>query len=97
MQNHGLATCANNIQLATIQAIYAQMDATVQTTALTIHNANRGASTNNPISYLTKTQATEAWRTDIGMWERPWNLWKAQVRAEGENLYKNELDPVPKA
>jgi hypothetical protein len=93
MRNHGFTTCSTSIELVVMQAIYAQVDATVQTTALTIQNAYLGSvsTRDNGLFYLTEQKATDSWETDAGTVQRPWDLWVHEV--ESSNLYTNNLDP----
>lgn len=76
-----------------MQAIYAQVDATVQSTALAIGNAYLGSinSVDNRLFYLTKQQAMDSWATIVGTIQRPWDLWVHEVKSS--NLYVNTLDP----
>ena len=93
MKNHGFTTCADSIELATMQAVYTQIDAGVQSTAITLHAAyfGPGMRVKDEISYLTSQQATQSWIANTGTVERPWDLWVHQV--ESSSLYVNNLDP----
>jgi len=105
MQNHGFTTVASSIELAVMQAIYTQINAGVQTTALTIRGAYgspaaraRGGggheAADEPgladLSYLTMQQTVQSWMTMTGTADRPWGLWKHEV--EASSLYQNLLD-----
>lgn len=90
MSKHGFTTCANSIELAVMQAIYTQVDANVQSAALSLRHAYLG-SDGNGLSYLTAQQARDSWATNAGTDDRPWDLWVHQV--ESSNLYVNVLDP----
>lgn len=89
MQNHGFTTVASSIELAVMQAIYAQTNAGIQTTALTIHNAYP-ESNQQDLAYLTTQQTVQSWATMAGTADRPWGLWSHQVRSS--SLYQNLLD-----
>ncbi|KAH6680162.1 class II aldolase and Adducin N-terminal domain-containing protein [Halenospora varia] len=92
MRSHGFTTCADNIKLAVMQAIYTQTDDTVQSTALTIRNAYLGSKNKGDgVVYLTAQQARDSWAIDAGTVERPWDLWVHEV--ESSDLYINMLDP----
>lgn len=92
MQNHGFTTVASSIQLAVMQAIYTQINAGIQTTALTIRNAYPGAKNDGRagLAYLTSQQTVQSWMTMTGTADRPWGLWKHEV--ESSSLYQNLLD-----
>jgi len=105
MQNHGFTTVASSIELAVMQAIYTQINAGVQTTALTIRGAygspavrargggghvGGGVAEEPGLAYLTTQQTVQSWMTMTGTADRPWGLWKHEV--EASSLYQNLLD-----
>ncbi|TIA85183.1 arad-like aldolase/epimerase [Aureobasidium pullulans] len=90
MQNHGFTTVASSIELAVMQAVYTQVNAGIQTTALTIQNANPNRSQQG-LASLTTQQTVESWTTMQGTSDRPWGLWTHEVQSS--NLYQNLLDP----
>ncbi|KAI5269370.1 general substrate transporter [Aureobasidium subglaciale] len=90
MQNHGFTTVASSIKLAVMQAVYTQVNAGIQTTALTIQNSNPNRNQQG-LSFLSSQQAVKTWTTMSGTSDRPWGLWSHEVRSS--NLYQNLLDP----
>ncbi|KAI5195912.1 general substrate transporter [Aureobasidium subglaciale] len=90
MQNHGFTTVASSIKLAVMQAVYTQVNAGIQTTALTIQNSNPNRNQQD-LSFLSSQQAVKTWTTMSGTSDRPWGLWSHEVRSS--NLYQNLLDP----
>lgn len=89
MSNHGFTTCADSIELATMQAIYTQINAGVQSSAIMLRNAYLGSGAG--VQYLTDQQAVQSWVTNAGTVDRPWDLWVHEV--ESSSLYVNKLDP----
>jgi len=103
MQNHGFTTVASSIELAVMQAIYTQINAGIQTTALTIRGAygspaarartrggGHGVAEEPGLAYLTTQQTVQSWMTMTGTADRPWGLWNHEV--EASSLYQNLLD-----
>lgn len=93
MSKHGFTTCATSIEVAVMQAIYAQVNAVVQSSALLLRNAYLGSKAKGltELAYLTSQEAVDSWETNAGTVERPWDMWVHEVEASG--LYTNVLDP----
>ena len=93
MRGHGFTTAAADIETAVFQAIYAQGNARVLTTAIGLGAAasKDGASS---VRYLSDQEAVDTWKGNLPTVTRPWGLWKREVEAVGrENgLYVNTLD-----
>jgi hypothetical protein len=89
MQNHGFTTVASDIKLAVMQAVYTQVDAGIQTTAMTIQSAASPSEKHRGLAFLTTRQAAESWKTMSGTIDRPWGLWTSEVVSCG--LYQNLL------
>ncbi|CAD0083059.1 unnamed protein product [Aureobasidium vineae] len=90
MQNHGFTTVASSIELAVMQAVYTQINAGIQTTAMTIQNAYPN-NNQQELAFLTNQQTVQSWTTMAGTSDRPWGRWSHQVQSS--NLYQNLLDP----
>ncbi|KAI1129499.1 class II aldolase and Adducin N-terminal domain-containing protein [Nemania abortiva] len=91
MRNHGFTTCASDVPTAVFQAIYTQVNAQVQTSALDLQATGRasGAGTDDRhgVVYLTEQQAIDSWVSNSGTIQRPYSLWVRQV--EVSPLYMN--------
>ena len=79
-----------------MQAVYTQIDAGVQTSAIMLRNAfgggvGRGGVTGGGVQYLSTKETVESWMTMTGTSERPWGLWQHEVQSS--SLYQNLLDP----
>ncbi|KAI8956260.1 major facilitator superfamily domain-containing protein [Xylaria longipes] len=82
MQSHGFTTCATGIENVVVQAYYTQVNAQVQSEALTSEHAYLGpeANSGDKLTYLTQQQASDAWASNMGTVQRPWDLWVREVK-----------------
>ena len=85
MRGHGFTVVAENIIDAVVRAVYAQKNAQIQTTALTM-NAAYGSSPSK-IRYLSEEEITATAKVMKWSAYRPWGLWSRE--AEEANLYNN--------
>ena len=93
MRGHGFTTAATDIESAVFQAIYAQGNARILTSAIGL-SAAAGQDKASGVRYLTDQEAIDTWKGNQPTVSRPWGLWKREVEAVGrENgLYVNTLD-----
>jgi ribulose-5-phosphate 4-epimerase/fuculose-1-phosphate aldolase len=95
MANHGFTTVGTSIKQAVYRAIYTQVNATVQTNAITLRNAALGAGVGveGELRYLNAEQVKGSLKMNDASQDRPWKLWIEEVEACG--LYKNESKSTP--
>jgi len=86
-----------------MQAVYTQINAGVQTSAIMLSNAfgggvgrglgggGGGGVAGGGLQYLSTKETVESWMTMTGTSERPWGLWQHEVQSS--SLYQNLLDP----
>ena len=93
MRGHGFTTASPDIERAVFQAIYAQSNARVLTTSITL-SAAMGQDPASAVRYLSEQEAVDTWNGNIPTVLRPWGLWKREVEAVGRQngLYVNTLD-----
>ncbi len=72
MRGHGFVTVGADVKLAVLYAVYTELGARVQTTALAL----------GPVNFLTPEEATNASATNDGGVSKAWDLWKAQVSGD---------------
>ena len=72
MRGHGMTVVGGSIPEVVFRAIYTQVNARLQTAATQI---------GGPIEFLTDEEGRRATETNAGTVERPWELWKAKLRA----------------
>ncbi|KAJ9651322.1 hypothetical protein H2198_009388 [Neophaeococcomyces mojaviensis] len=102
MRKHGFSTHGPDIQTAVFRAVFATVNARVQTDSTLLRNAfsnmagrdidvrvwgQSGMLLNNAFEPLTSQQAKAAEESNAGTVARPWGLWVAEV--EANPLYKN--------
>jgi HCOMODA/2-hydroxy-3-carboxy-muconic semialdehyde decarboxylase len=73
MRGHGSVAVGATLKQVVYRAIYAEVNARLQSEALRL-----GA-----INYLNDAEAASASRTMDGVIDRPWALWKARVKSKG--------------
>jgi HCOMODA/2-hydroxy-3-carboxy-muconic semialdehyde decarboxylase len=73
MRGHGSVAVGATLKQVVYRAIYAEVNARLQSEALRL-----GA-----ITYLNDAEAANAARTNDGVIDRPWGLWKARVQRKG--------------
>lgn len=73
MRGHGSVAVGASLKQVVYRAIYAEVNARLQSEALRL-----GA-----ITYLNDAEAANAARTNDGVIDRPWGLWKARVKQRG--------------
>ena len=95
MANHGFTTVGTTIKQAVYRAIYTQVNATVQTNAITLRNAALGAGVGveGDLRYLNAEQVKGSLKMNDASQDRPWKLWIEEVEACG--LYKNKSKSTP--
>ena len=76
MRGHGSVTVAKSLKLAVARAIWAEMNARLQTEALRIAGADGDAGVN----YLTPGEAAGSMAINETVVDRPWDFWKAKAR-----------------
>lgn len=70
MRGHGAVAVGATLKQAVYRAIYAEINARLQSEAMRLGNVN----------FLNEQEAANAARTIDGVVDRPWDLWKARVR-----------------
>jgi ribulose-5-phosphate 4-epimerase/fuculose-1-phosphate aldolase len=90
MANHGFTTLGTSIKQAVYRAVYTHVNAAVQTNAITLRNAARGAGVDvqGEMRYLNTEQVKGSLKMNEASQDRPWKLWVEEV--EACRLYKNE-------
>jgi HCOMODA/2-hydroxy-3-carboxy-muconic semialdehyde decarboxylase len=73
MRGHGSVAVGSALKQVVYRAIYAEVNARLQSEALRL-----GA-----INFLNDAEAANAARTNDGVIDRPWELWKAGVKSKG--------------
>jgi ribulose-5-phosphate 4-epimerase/fuculose-1-phosphate aldolase len=88
MANHGFTTLGTSIKQAVYRAIYTQVNASVQTNAITLRNAAVGAGVGveSEIRYLNAEQTAGSLKMNDASQDRPWGLWVREVESCG--LYR---------
>jgi len=71
MRGHGCVAVGISIQQVVYRAIYAELNARLQSEALRL----------GPVNYLTAEEAAGAMRANDAVIDRPWDLWKSKVRS----------------
>jgi HCOMODA/2-hydroxy-3-carboxy-muconic semialdehyde decarboxylase len=74
MRGHGSTVVAPSIKLVVYRAIYAEVNARLQSEAIGLGD----------VEYLNAGEAAAAAATTEGQVERPWQLWKADARRAQE-------------
>ncbi|KAI1273177.1 major facilitator superfamily domain-containing protein [Xylaria sp. FL0933] len=82
MRSHGFTVCTTSIEAVVVQAVYTQLNAQVQSDALTTKHAYWGQNLNSgyQLVYLTPQQARDSYATNAGTAQRPWDLWVREVK-----------------
>ena len=95
MANHGFTTIGTSVKQAVYRAVYTQVNATIQTNAITLRNAAIGAGVGveGEMRYLNAEQVKGSLKMNDASQDRPWKLWVEEVEACG--LYKNESKTTP--
>jgi len=73
MRGHGSTVIGFNLRQAVYRAVYAEMNARLQSEALRLGEPN----------YLTPGEAVESAKANDGQQDRAWNLWKRAIQGEG--------------
>ena len=76
MRGHGSVTVAKSLKLAVARAIWAEMNAKLQTEALRMAGVDGDAGVN----YLTPGEAAGSMAINETVVDRPWDFWKAKAR-----------------
>jgi ribulose-5-phosphate 4-epimerase/fuculose-1-phosphate aldolase len=71
MRGHGMTVVGDSIQEAVFRAVYTEMNARLQLQAESLEG---------PIQFLSETEGKRSTETNRGTLERPWELWKQQVK-----------------
>jgi HCOMODA/2-hydroxy-3-carboxy-muconic semialdehyde decarboxylase len=71
MRGHGATIAAASLRLAVYQAVYTQMNAELQTKAMSL----------GPVVFLNESESKATWNTLKGQVDRAWNLWKDEAEA----------------
>lgn len=77
MRGHGSVTVARSLKLVVARAIWAEMNAKLQTEAMRLATAVGDGTVN----YLTPGEAAGSMAINETVVDRPWQLWKAKARA----------------
>ncbi|MBI3041910.1 MAG: class II aldolase/adducin family protein [Betaproteobacteria bacterium] len=70
MRGHGAVAVGGTLKQAVYRAIYAEVNARLQAEAMRL----------GPVTYLNDDEAANASRTNEGVIDRPWELWKKRAR-----------------
>lgn len=82
MRGHGSVTVAKSLKLVVARAIWAEMNAKLQTEAMRIASiVGDGA-----VEYLTPGEATGSMAINETVVDRPWDFWKAKARVALRDL-----------
>ena len=73
MRGHGSTVIGFNLRQAVYRAVYAEMNARLQSEALRLGTP----------TYLTLGEAVESAKANDGQQDRAWNLWKRAIQGEG--------------
>ena len=73
MRGHGSTVIGFNLRQAVYRAVYAEMNARLQSEALRLGTP----------TYLTPGEAVESAKANDGQQDRAWNLWKRAIQGEG--------------
>lgn len=76
MRGHGSVTVAKSLKLVVARAVWAEMNAKLQTEALRMAGADDDAGVN----YLTPGEAAGSMAINETVVDRPWDFWKAKAR-----------------
>lgn len=93
MKNHGFTAVGSNIPQAVYRAVYTQVNARTQTSAITLRNAffavphNSYVVSDGGLAYLNSEQANSCSLMAEASQDRPWGLWVKEV--EAHPLYVN--------
>lgn len=91
MRRHGFTVLGRNIKEAVFRAVFTLKNAKIQTTShmlqLAAHPNN--ASLQEAMNGLSVQQITDSSATTQGVYDRPWDLWVVETRAQG--LFKNKM------
>ena len=71
---HGSVTVAHSLKLVVARAIWAEMNAKLQTEAMRIAGGDSG------VNYLTPGEATGSMTINETVVDRPWDFWKARAK-----------------
>lgn len=74
MRGHGSVTVAHSLKLVVARAIWAEMNAKLQTEAMRIAGGDSG------VNYLTPGEATGSMTINETVVDRPWDFWKARAK-----------------
>ncbi|HQD66617.1 MAG TPA: class II aldolase/adducin family protein, partial [Casimicrobium huifangae] len=74
MRGHGSVTVADSLKLVVARAIWAEMNAKLQTEAMRIAGGDSG------VNYLTPGEATGSMTINETVVDRPWDFWKARAK-----------------
>lgn len=90
MRGHGFTTASESIETAVFQAVYAQNNARIQTSALTLNATLALAeSQRRELAYLHDRETVDTTKYLLQSHKRPWLLWTNEV--EASNLYVNNI------
>jgi ribulose-5-phosphate 4-epimerase/fuculose-1-phosphate aldolase len=81
MRGHGSTVVAETIQKAVYRAVYAEINARYQVEANML----------GPITYLTEEEARSCAASIEGQIQRPWDLWKEEVRLKAQSRRSQEF------
>lgn len=80
MRGHGSTVVAETLQKVVYRAVYAEVNARYQVTANAL----------GPITYLTEEEAQSCVQNVEGQFQRPWDLWTAEVRRKASSRSGSE-------
>jgi ribulose-5-phosphate 4-epimerase/fuculose-1-phosphate aldolase len=88
MRRHGYTTHGRDIETAVYRAIYTKINATAQTTAMTLRSAlPPGMKAKFELEPLPEQMCQGCCKMNEGTHDKPWKLWVAEV--ENSSLYTN--------
>jgi HCOMODA/2-hydroxy-3-carboxy-muconic semialdehyde decarboxylase len=85
MRGHGSVTVAKSLKLVVARAIWAEMNAKLQTEAMRIASM----AGDNAVNYLTAAEASESMTINETVVDRPWDFWKARARVALQGLTRS--------
>jgi ribulose-5-phosphate 4-epimerase/fuculose-1-phosphate aldolase len=91
MANHGFTTLGTSIKQAVYRAVYTNINASVQTNAMSIRSAASNGALLYPtysMRFLDERQVKGSLKLNDASQDRPWELWVAEVKTCA--LYKHE-------
>ena len=86
MRGHGSVTVARSLKLVVARAIWAEMNAKLQTEAMRI----AAMTGDDEVNYLTPGEATGSMTINETVVDRPWDFWKAKARVALQGLTRSD-------